>query len=156
MKPVPFPGHNMTLAEDQPEYQPLPVCYQGGNEGAMASCWKLTWRERIKVFLSGFIYINQTTFNQPLQPQLPMVDWKEPVCKNCGQLVGAHKYPDFTCPTPQSKFRSGHRVRFQHWNIPNKRVKEGSVIEYDGLLFIEAGDCAYSLEKCENVELIDA
>jgi hypothetical protein len=156
MKPVKFQGHNMTLAEDQPEYQPLPVCYQGGNEGAMTSCWKLTWRERVKLFLTGLIYFNQYTSNQPLQPQLPMVDWKEPVCKNCGKGVGEHKQPAFNCPSNNNAFRAGQRVRFQHWNIPNKRVKEGTIIDYEGILFVESGDSAYSLDKCENVELVNA
>jgi hypothetical protein len=102
MKPITFPGHNMTLAEDQPEYLPLPVCYHGGDEGAMTSCWKLTWWERIKVLFTGSIYFNQFTFNQPLQPQRPDVDWKEPVCENCGNGVGAHKHPQFNCPSDSS------------------------------------------------------
>jgi hypothetical protein len=98
MQPVKFPGHNLTLAEDQPQYRPLPVCWEGGNEKPMTSCWKLTWKERILIFFTGKLYIRQLTFGNSFQPLMPMASWKEPHCLNCGDLVGKHKKPSFYCP----------------------------------------------------------
>lgn len=72
MKPIEFIGFNKTLAKDQPQYQPLPV--QWNKDGQVISCWKMTWKERIKVLFGGKIWLSQLTFNNPLQPQLPLVD----------------------------------------------------------------------------------
>ena len=72
MKPVRFPQVNRTLAEDQPEYQPLPVF--ASPDGEVISCWKLTLWERLKVLLLGRLWLRQYTFNTPLQPQLLQVE----------------------------------------------------------------------------------
>ena len=71
MKPVEFPECNVTFAEDQPEYLPLPTFTDGTQT---VSCWKMTWWERIKVLITGKIWLMQMNFGQPLQPQLPCVD----------------------------------------------------------------------------------
>lgn len=71
MKPIEFPGQNCVYAKDQPEYLPLPA--HKTDYGEVTSCWKLTWRERLRVLVSGRIWWSQLTFNQPLQPQLPSV-----------------------------------------------------------------------------------
>lgn len=62
------------FAEDQPEYLPLPAVRLG--DGTVITRWKLTWRERLAVLFGGSIWLQQLTFNQALQPQLPMT--KEP------------------------------------------------------------------------------
>lgn len=72
MKPVEFPGFNATYAKDQPQYQPLPALRE--KDGRVTTCWKLSWRERFKMFQTGKIWLSQLTFNDPLQPQLPLVD----------------------------------------------------------------------------------
>lgn len=72
MEPVGFKEQNCTYAENQPEYLDLPV--HKTEDGQVISCWKLTWKERIKMLLTGKIWWFVFTFNQPLQPQLPMVD----------------------------------------------------------------------------------
>jgi hypothetical protein len=72
MEPVEFEGQNCVYAEDQPEYLPLPAHKTSG--GTVISCWKLSLKERVKIFFTGRLWFNVLTFNQPLQPQLPSVD----------------------------------------------------------------------------------
>jgi hypothetical protein len=60
------------LAEDQPQYKPLPVAsinYQGG-EQVLISRYLLTWWERLCVLFGGSVWVEQMTLGQPLQPQL--------------------------------------------------------------------------------------
>jgi len=71
MKPIAFPEHNCVYAKDQPEYLPLPVHRTA--DGKVISCWELTWRERLRVLVSGKLWWSVLTFNTPLQPQLPSV-----------------------------------------------------------------------------------
>lgn len=100
MKAVKFKGHNLVLAENQPQYQPLPVCNECTPEGSMVSCWKLTWRERLKILFTGKFFFRQLTFGGPLQPIRPMTEWTELKCKNCGQPIGDHKHKHkYLCPT---------------------------------------------------------
>lgn len=69
MKPVKFKQVNITLAENQPEYQPLPVQYNDEvPEGPMTSCWELDEAELAQIAKTGRVYIKQLTFNKPLQP----------------------------------------------------------------------------------------
>lgn len=72
MNPVNFKGSNVVYAENQKEYLPLPA--HRSDDGVVTSCWELTWPERFKVLFSGNIFIQNMTFNQPLQPQRPSVD----------------------------------------------------------------------------------
>lgn len=75
MRPTTFPEQNCIIAKDQPQYLPLPAFVDKNTEqGIVVSCWKLTWKERIKCLLFGKIYLQILTFNHPLQPQLPSVD----------------------------------------------------------------------------------
>lgn len=88
MTPIKFPQANRTFAKDQPPYLPLPAHYReplparyadGSPEGEVISCWKLTWRERLKMLLVGKLWLSQWTFHDRLQPQRPSVDspWLE-------------------------------------------------------------------------------
>lgn len=72
MKPVKFHGSNTVFAENQPEYLPLPARVSANGE--VTSCWKLSWRERLRILFAGRFYVRMLTFNQPLQPLLPTVD----------------------------------------------------------------------------------
>lgn len=69
MKPVEFPEQTTVFAKDQPQYLPLPACRVSGNSGLVVFCWKLNWRERLKLFLVGQLWHGVLTFDQPLQPQ---------------------------------------------------------------------------------------
>lgn len=72
MKPVKFKESNATLAENQPEYLSLPVWKS--EDGEVISCWQATFVERIKFLLTGKLWLKMLTFNNPLQPQLPLID----------------------------------------------------------------------------------
>lgn len=72
MKPIDFEESNITYAKDQPEYLPLPA--HRTEDGTVTSCWKMGFREKIKVLFTGRIYLKLLTFNSPLQPQYLTVD----------------------------------------------------------------------------------
>jgi hypothetical protein len=82
MKPVEFPQQNVVFAKDQPEYLPLPAFKT--HDGEVTSCWGMTWRERLRVLLTGRIYISNLTFNHPLQPQIVTTVPPEPPTHKCG------------------------------------------------------------------------
>lgn len=99
MDPIKFKGHNMILAEDQPQYRPLPICVEHDPNGSMTSCYKLTWWERIKVLFVGRIFFRQVTFGRGFNPIEPLIEWKDRKCINCGLPIGDHKYKTkFVCP----------------------------------------------------------
>ena len=70
MKLVPFPEQTVVYAQDQPQYRALPAHKFFDAEGRIACCWQLSWRERLRVLLTGKIWHQILTFNRPLQPQL--------------------------------------------------------------------------------------
>jgi hypothetical protein len=72
MKPIEFKQSNLTFAKNQPEYLPLPA--HRDNAGTVTTCWGLTFRERMRVLLTGKFFLQQMTFNQPLQPIRPTAD----------------------------------------------------------------------------------
>jgi len=64
-----FPGYEAPVtvfAADQPEYIPLPA-YRT-EDGMVITRWRLTWRERLQVLLTGNLWLSVLTFNRPLQP----------------------------------------------------------------------------------------
>lgn len=71
MKPIEFEGHNVVFAKDQPEYPPLPA--HKAEDGTVITCWELSPEEKEGVSKTGKIFIKMLTFNQPLQPILPLV-----------------------------------------------------------------------------------
>lgn len=72
MTPTNFTGQNIIFAEDQPEYQALPAFHD--DNGTVLTCWKISRYERLKILLTGRIYIQVLTFNHPLQPILPSIE----------------------------------------------------------------------------------
>jgi len=63
------PGFDLTnvrFAESQPEYETLPA-YRS-EDGMVVTRWRLTWRERFLVFLTGDLWLSILTCNRPLQP----------------------------------------------------------------------------------------
>lgn len=70
MNPVDFPQSNVTFAKDQPEYRPLPA--HRTDAGIVTSCWELSDEELAEITKTKRIWFSVYTFNQPLQPQLPM------------------------------------------------------------------------------------
>ncbi len=71
MNNVKFEGCNIVYAKDQPEYTPLHAQKVGN---VSITCYKLSFKERIKVLFTGVIWFGQMNFDKPLQPQLPSVN----------------------------------------------------------------------------------
>lgn len=72
MNLIEFPEQTVVIAKDQPQYVPMPAYLH--ENGTVVCCWRLTWRERFKLLLTGLMWHNVLTFGQPLQPQLLEVD----------------------------------------------------------------------------------
>lgn len=70
LRPDKFDGTNITFAENQPEYEPLPAMLVEGEQGIVVFCWRLNFWQRILVLFTGRIWHSVLTFRQPLQPQL--------------------------------------------------------------------------------------
>lgn len=78
MELIPFAGQNVVLAENQPEYLPMPAHrVLNSKEGEFICCWKLSWRERLNVLLGGVIWHRILTFGYALQPQM-LQTWEPP------------------------------------------------------------------------------
>lgn len=72
MKPISFKGQNIVFGEGQPEYLPLPALRMP--DGEVYTCWEFSDEELAAVVKNKCIYFKQLTFNQPLQPILPLVE----------------------------------------------------------------------------------
>ena len=79
MKPIEFPEQTVIIAKDQPQYVPLYAhrFVDQPDKGRIACCWKLGWKDRLKLLMTGKLWHQILTFNQPLQPQLLSVDKPE-------------------------------------------------------------------------------
>lgn len=77
MKPVEFKHQNIVFAKDQPEYQPLPALRIDSLEGEVVSCWKLSFKERVKIIFTGRVWLSLMSFNKPLTPSYLAVNRKE-------------------------------------------------------------------------------
>ena len=62
MKPVPFPEQTTVLAEHQKEYLPLPV--HRTPEGLVVSCWRASWWQRLKLLVTGRVWVLTLTFGE--------------------------------------------------------------------------------------------
>lgn len=65
---IEFPEQTCVYAKDQPQYRPLPA--HKADDGTLTFCWRLGWRDRLRVLWSGLLWHQVLTFNHPLQPQL--------------------------------------------------------------------------------------
>lgn len=68
MKITTFPEASVTIAKDQPEYISMPA--HKADDGVVTCCWQMSWRERIRVLITGRVWHQVMTFRAPLQPQL--------------------------------------------------------------------------------------
>jgi hypothetical protein len=76
MKPTEFKEQNVVFAKDQPEYMPLPALKLETPEGEVISCWRMSFKERIKVLFTGKVWISLMSFNKPLTPSYLSVNRK--------------------------------------------------------------------------------
>ena len=72
MKPISFPEQNAVLAEHQKEYLPLPV--HRTSDGTVVSCWRPSWWQRLKLLVTGRVWVLTLTFGDPLQPLMVQTD----------------------------------------------------------------------------------
>lgn len=70
MQPIKFSRSNVIFAKNQPEYLQLPA---HSNNGVVTSCWQLSLKERLHVLCTGRLWLQQMTFDTPLQPQRPSI-----------------------------------------------------------------------------------
>ena len=77
MKPVEFKHQNTVIAKDQPQYMPLPALIIESPYGEVISCWKMPFKDRVKVLFTGRIWLNLLSFNKPLTPSYLSVNRKE-------------------------------------------------------------------------------
>ena len=77
MKVVEFKHQNIVFAKDQPEYQPLPALRLETPQGEVISCWRMSFKERIKVLFFGRVWLSLMSFNKPLTPSYMAVNRKE-------------------------------------------------------------------------------
>jgi len=68
MKPIHFPEANVTFAENQKEYTPLPALRHSTPQGEVISCWKLSVWERLQILFTGKLWVMLMTFQEPLTP----------------------------------------------------------------------------------------
>ena len=71
MKNIKFKECNVEIAKDQEEYNTL---YAYMDSEVTVSCYKLSFKERLKILFSGELWLGQANFGNPLQPQLPSVN----------------------------------------------------------------------------------
>lgn len=63
--------------QNQPEYLPLPALRNPQGTG-IATRWRLSWGERLRLLWTGDLFIEVLTFGKPLQPIKPSAeepDW---------------------------------------------------------------------------------
>ena len=77
MKPTTFKHQNIVFASNQSEYLPLPALKIDSPNGEVISCWKMSFKERIKVLLTGTVWLSLMSFNKPLTPSYISVNRKD-------------------------------------------------------------------------------
>ncbi len=87
MVAIKFREHTVVYAKDQPEYLPLPAYSFGDAQGRIACCYKLSWRERLTLLITGRIWHQILTFGGPLQPQRLSIEKPEMAPKSESQKV---------------------------------------------------------------------
>jgi hypothetical protein len=69
MLPTTFNKANLTFAKNQPQYIPLPAHIEKAlGTRPVTTCWKVSFWERIRILLTGRVWVEVLTFGDPLQP----------------------------------------------------------------------------------------
>ena len=84
LKPIKFKGQNVVYAEDQDQYISLPgyrVPYSAhseeGKRGNFVTCWKFSFKDRIRILFGKPLWFEVWTFWDPLQPVKLTIDKNE-------------------------------------------------------------------------------
>lgn len=87
MKALEFKEQNLVFAKDQPEYLPLPVFKNDSPKGEVIFCMGLSFMERLRVLISGKIWVRLLTFNKPLTPSYLTTKKSEVLVTNKEQIT---------------------------------------------------------------------
>ena len=72
MKPTKFEGFTHEISKEQPQYLTLPA-HVNKDTNVITSCWEMSFKERLRVLLTGRVYIQVSTGDLQIQPQRPSV-----------------------------------------------------------------------------------
>lgn len=71
MELIKFPEHNVVIAENQPQYLPMPAYIDKNSaDGHTIICWKFSWKERFQLLFTGKLWHRILTFHGPMQPMM--------------------------------------------------------------------------------------
>lgn len=74
MKPIRFKEENIVYAKNQDPYLPLPAFKHKDDWKCVSSCWGIGFIERLKVLVTGRIWVSMPTFGKPLTPVKLSID----------------------------------------------------------------------------------
>ncbi len=57
-----------TFAKDQSQYKPLPALVSRDDNMRVTTRWRLSWRERLRILLTGNLWLQVLTYGNQLQP----------------------------------------------------------------------------------------
>lgn len=151
MNLIKFPEQTVIIAEHQQEYAPLPA-FQFAHDptGRVTCCWKLSFRERLKLLFTGKLWHTILTFHQPMQPQI--LELKKPFTPEDLDATSTEKRQAAERKafeeTMLAKYGARARARAKHFDAlnyhPNDRRRSIKLDPEDfaqcknyGLLFIE-------------------
>jgi len=77
MRPVKFKHLNVEFGKNQDEYNTLPALRLDTPQGEVISCWKISFKERIKILFFGRVWLSLMSFNKPLNPSYMSVNRKD-------------------------------------------------------------------------------
>lgn len=80
LRPI-FPITEHKIAECQDEYETLHAIVSNSEWRTVTSRFELNWRERLRIFLGGNIWVSQMTFGNAVRPIKIMAE--EPSVVNC-------------------------------------------------------------------------
>lgn len=144
MKAIEFKHQNIVFAKDQPEYQPLPALRLDTPEGEVISCWKLSFKERLKIVFTGCVWLSLLSFNKPLTPSYMSVNRKD---------VYSHPDDENTLPKRIKKFFEDWK--YIHQNDPLKKCqlfKDLGCSHVDGYL-CDFPKCSMNLDYLKEKEI---
>lgn len=75
MKPIKFKEANVAYGEGQENLLPLPALKF--DDGEVVSCWKLTFKEALRLLFTRKVWLCVATFNRPLQPTFMSTEKKD-------------------------------------------------------------------------------
>lgn len=82
---------SIVIAKAQKAYQPLPALVTV--DGQVVTRWRLTWRERLMVLLTGNVFAQVWTFKSKLQPMKLSADYPGVLISNAKTLESGEVLP---------------------------------------------------------------